>query len=390
MPDFLILTFCLCFKKILLHLRQETAKVMNYDIFISYRREGGYDTAQHLYNLLTRDHYHVSFDIDTLRNGDFDKSLLNRIDQCKDFILIVDQHAFDRTLDPTFDPNKDWMRQELAYALEKGKNIIPVFLAGVKGFPDNLPDDIKAVEKKNGPEYIKGHFNVFYEDLKKRFFVTPAPKRRSYIIALSVVSIIALVCFSYIYWPYDTTNVPLSYIDDFEDDVHVDIPAMFDIDISLDIDGKMNMEVKFAHNATLNENLMTALVEEYYDDYTPEDLGVESDEELESVIDILNSADPKKFEELYIKTLVATAPDIRLKDTYTYEAGRMDWHIFVRSDEENEYFNAVYRVPDTGNVIFTMALPKSWVPLKHLRNKHIFESTLERVTKAYILFTAKE
>ena len=109
---------------------------MKYDVFISYRRDGGYDTAKHLNDLLVRDGYKVSFDIDTLRNGDFDTQLLERIEQCKDFILIVDKHAFDRTLDPSFDPKKDWLRCELAHALKYNKNIIPVFLSGVSGFPE--------------------------------------------------------------------------------------------------------------------------------------------------------------------------------------------------------------------------------------------------------------
>lgn len=71
-------------------------KEKQYDILISYRREGGYDTAKHLNDLLVRDGYKVGFDIDTLRNGNFDTQLLERIDQCKDFILIVDEHAFVR------------------------------------------------------------------------------------------------------------------------------------------------------------------------------------------------------------------------------------------------------------------------------------------------------
>lgn len=147
----------------------------NYDIFISYRREGGYDTAKHLYDLLARDKYSVSFDIDTLRNGDFDISLLQRIDRCRDFILIVDKNAFDRTVDPNFDPMKDWLRQELAFALSRNKNIIPIFLNGVSGFPDNLPADVAAVAKKNGPEYNRYYFNDFYETLKKRF-LTAKPR----------------------------------------------------------------------------------------------------------------------------------------------------------------------------------------------------------------------
>ncbi len=42
-------------------------KQIEFDIFISYRRDGGYETAKHLYDLLTRDGYKVSFDLDTLR-----------------------------------------------------------------------------------------------------------------------------------------------------------------------------------------------------------------------------------------------------------------------------------------------------------------------------------
>lgn len=142
---------------------------MKYDVFISYRREGGYDTAKHLNDLLVRDGYKVSFDIDTLRNGDFDKQLLNRIEECEDFILIVDKHAFDRTLDPLFDQQKDWLRCELAHALKHNKNIIPIFLSGVTGFPEGLPADIVNVTKKNGPEYNRYYFNDFYAILKNRF-----------------------------------------------------------------------------------------------------------------------------------------------------------------------------------------------------------------------------
>ena len=142
---------------------------MRYDIFISYRREGGYDTAKHLNDLLVRDHYKVSFDIDTLRSGDFDIQLLTRVEECKDFILIVDKHAFDWTLDENTVPEQDWLRQELAHALKHKKNIIPVFLSGVSGFPEGLPEDIRGVVKKNGPEFNKYYFDDFYAKLKKRF-----------------------------------------------------------------------------------------------------------------------------------------------------------------------------------------------------------------------------
>lgn len=142
------------------------------DIFLSYRRNGGFDTAKHLYDLLIRDGYTVSFDIDTLRNGNFDNSLYRRIDECKDFILIINDNAFEKTLDPSTDPNEDWMRQELSYALKQDKNIIPIFLRGITSFPKNLPDDIKGVIYKNGPRYDEYFFDAFYNKLKLNFLIS--------------------------------------------------------------------------------------------------------------------------------------------------------------------------------------------------------------------------
>ncbi len=138
---------------------------MKFDIFISYRRTGGFDTAKHLYDLLVRDGYKVSFDIDTLRNGNFDTQLLSRIEQCKDFILFVDEHAFDRTIDPDTAPQNDWMRWELSHALKHKKNIIPVFLSGVTDFPSNLPDDIVDVTRKHAVKHDKEYFDGFYKKL---------------------------------------------------------------------------------------------------------------------------------------------------------------------------------------------------------------------------------
>lgn len=192
-----------------------------YDIFISYRREGGYDTAKHLYDLLTRDGYKVSFDIDTLRDGDFDKQLYERIEKCRDFVLIVDQHAFDKCLDENIPKDKDWLRCELSYALEKGKNIIPVFLSGVKGFPEKLPDDINGVVKKNGPEFNRYYFNDFYRELKNRFLHKTIGLYRKRILFFIVMIIILCIFLKYIPYPphptseykYKETNEFVEHID---------------------------------------------------------------------------------------------------------------------------------------------------------------------------------
>lgn len=166
---------------------------MKYDVFISYRREGGYETAKHLNDLLVKDGYRVSFDIDTLRNGDFDVQLLDRIEQCKDFILIVDKHAFDRTLNPSFDPKNDWLRRELAHALKHKKNIVPIFLSGISTFPIDLPNDIIEVIKKNGPEYNKYYFDDFYHTLTSRFLTSYSTKKKIVARLLPFILILSLL-----------------------------------------------------------------------------------------------------------------------------------------------------------------------------------------------------
>ncbi len=148
---------------------------MSYDIFISYRRQGGFETAKHLYDLLVRDDYSVSFDIDTLREGRFDYKLYNRIDECTDFVLIVDKDCFARTLNPDFDPQNDWLRQELAYAIKQKKNIITVLIAGAQ-FPEKLPNDIDSVRFMNGPKYNQDYFDAFYNRLKEFFKSNPQTK----------------------------------------------------------------------------------------------------------------------------------------------------------------------------------------------------------------------
>ena len=139
--------------------------IKKFDIFISYRREGGFEVAKLIKDLLTRDGYSVSFDMDNLLNGDFNKELLKRIAECEDFILILDAHAFKSTLEGRAKQN-DWLRLELSEALRLGKNVVPIMLDGFTEFPANLPDDIADIRYKNGPQYTKVYFDAFYDKLK--------------------------------------------------------------------------------------------------------------------------------------------------------------------------------------------------------------------------------
>lgn len=149
----------------------------SYDIFISYRRKGGFEVAKHIKDLLERDGYSVSFDIDNLRNGDFKDQLMQRISNCKDFILILDAHVFDREAEDAVAKaelgDEDWLIREIAEALKSKKNIIPVMLDGFDTFPQELPEEIRDVRYKNGPKYDREYFDAFYERLKNFFNDSP-------------------------------------------------------------------------------------------------------------------------------------------------------------------------------------------------------------------------
>ena len=115
-----------------------------YDIFISYRRDGGEAMAILLRDRLTAKGYNVFLDIENLNSGSFNTKLFEVMDNCKDVLLICSIGSLDRC-----NNDGDWVRMEIARALEKGKNIIPIMLRGFT-FPDVLPNEIEAIRMLNG------------------------------------------------------------------------------------------------------------------------------------------------------------------------------------------------------------------------------------------------
>ena len=121
-----------------------------YDIFISYRHKGGKQVAKRLYKCLSEEEgYSTFYDDESLREGRWDKALLRHVKRCRDFLLIVDRHLFDRLFDTSYSIEEDWVRKELSEALKVGDeviNIIPIILPKAK-LPSNLPKDISEVSR---------------------------------------------------------------------------------------------------------------------------------------------------------------------------------------------------------------------------------------------------
>ncbi len=138
-----------------------------YNIFISYRRDGGESTAKILRDKLQSLGYQVFYDVESLRSGDFNTALYSVIDECEDFLLVLSPGALDRC-----QSEDDWVRLEIEHALAKGKNIVPVMLRGFS-FPRQLPDSIDKLRYKNGIESNYQFFDAFIEKLQS--FLKSAP-----------------------------------------------------------------------------------------------------------------------------------------------------------------------------------------------------------------------
>ena len=116
----------------------------HYQIFISYRRDGGEALAQLLYDRLTKLGYCVFLDVESLRSGRFNQAIYNRIAECTDFLLVLPEHALERCTD-----SEDWLRLEIEYALSHNKNIIPMMMRNFV-FPDTLPDSLAELPNYQG------------------------------------------------------------------------------------------------------------------------------------------------------------------------------------------------------------------------------------------------
>ena len=61
----------------------------NYQVFISYRHDGGEALGRMLYDRLTEMGYNVFYDVESLRSGAFNTKLFEVIDGCTDVLVVL-------------------------------------------------------------------------------------------------------------------------------------------------------------------------------------------------------------------------------------------------------------------------------------------------------------
>lgn len=111
-----------------------------YDIFISYRRDGGDKYARTIQQALEK-RFKVFLDFDELTDGLFDQRILNAIENSSVFLLILSKGALDRCINKS-----DWVRQEILHANNCGCHIVPVTIDDTfEGLPPDLPEEIRQI-----------------------------------------------------------------------------------------------------------------------------------------------------------------------------------------------------------------------------------------------------
>ena len=112
---------------------------MAYDIFISYRREGGEKTAR-LIQLLLEDYgYKVFLDYDSCNTDSWEKKIKTGIEESKIFLFILSQGSLDRCCN-----ENDMVRKEVEYAYDMHKNIVPINPdREFEEFPKDCPTSIR-------------------------------------------------------------------------------------------------------------------------------------------------------------------------------------------------------------------------------------------------------
>jgi hypothetical protein len=165
-------------------------------VFISYRREDSSGYAGRLFDILSA-HFgkdNTYMDLDTIEGGDNFSAVIEEKINLSDVLVAV---IGTRWLTVTGENGKrrldnpgDFVRHEIAKALERGIRVIPVLVGGAAMPPaDELPDDLRALCQHQAMEIRDAHFHpdaqqltdVLHRDFQGRGFGLRTPRLNRFV-----------------------------------------------------------------------------------------------------------------------------------------------------------------------------------------------------------------
>lgn len=127
------------------------AKKKTYDVFISYRREGGLDFARSIACHLRIEGYQCFFDQRELKTGQFNQQIFEAIENSRHFVIVLTPGALDRCANPD-----DWVRAEIEHAHKMGVHVVPVAPRGDLAYPDSLPESLAWLKTQQASYIDRG------------------------------------------------------------------------------------------------------------------------------------------------------------------------------------------------------------------------------------------
>lgn len=117
----------------------------DYDIFISYRRDGGAQYARILQLMLAQRGFRVFLDYDELKDGLFNEKIKKAIASAPIFMIVLSKNAIDRCVNAD-----DWVGKEISEAVRLKKKILPVNPDGqFDGIHTSAPEIIRTAVSDN-------------------------------------------------------------------------------------------------------------------------------------------------------------------------------------------------------------------------------------------------
>jgi len=136
-------------------------------VFISYRREDSSGYAGRLFDILSI-HFgkeNIYMDLDTIKGGDnFVTVIENKVSQCDALLAVIGERWLTTTAangSRRLDMEGDWVRLEIAKALQRGVRVIPVLVSGAT-MPhlQDLPDDLRSLHVHQAMDLRDAHFHA--------------------------------------------------------------------------------------------------------------------------------------------------------------------------------------------------------------------------------------
>lgn len=116
-----------------------------YDVFISYRRDGGAQYARILQLMLIQRGYKVFLDYDELRDGTFSDRIIAAIKAAPVFMPVLSAGSMARCVN-----EEDWVGKEILLAVQEGKHFVPIDPDRTfDGVPNGVPLTIKGAIEGN-------------------------------------------------------------------------------------------------------------------------------------------------------------------------------------------------------------------------------------------------